>query len=159
VWLLDASALINIKTTVPGGKQWKLLRLLERMVEDGCLAFPRQVKDEVTGMLHPDAPGVWADGVFPSMRHPAEPEIAYVQQVMGSPAAAVVDPDKAREDGDPYLLALGLQLVAAGWAVCVVTDDRLDNPTRIAMSKACDLLSVPWCCLNEFLAAIQPRTS
>jgi hypothetical protein len=66
-----------------------------------------------------------------------------------------VDPDKTREDGDPYLLALGLQLIADGWAVCIVTDDRLDNPTRIAMSKACDLLNMTWCCLKEFPAILQ----
>jgi hypothetical protein len=159
VWLLDASALINIKTTVPASKQWGLLKLLERMVEDGSLAFPRQVKDEVTGMLHPDGPGIWADGVFPLMRHPREPDIAYVRQVMSSSAAAVVDPDKTREDGDPYLIALGLQLIADGWDVCLVTDDRIDTPTRIAMSKACDLLDVPWCCLNDFLTEAQSSTS
>lgn len=155
VWLLDASALIRIKHVVPGNQQWALFKKLEQLVESAELAFPRQIKVEVTEMAHPDAPGVWADGVFPAMRHPAEPNPSFVRLVMSSPAAKVVDPNKTREDGDPYLIALALQLMDAGHPVCVVTDDLKDNPTRIALSVACDHVSVPWCPLEDFLTDIK----
>jgi Domain of unknown function (DUF4411) len=154
VWLIDASAIINTKKAVPANKQWALFRRWEAMVEAGTLAFPKQVKTEVTEVAHPDAPGVWADGVFPSMRHPVEPAPQHIRRVMASAAAAVVDPNKTREDGDPYLIAMALQLASTGHACRVVTDDTKDNPTRIAVSTACELLRVDWCCLHDFLAAI-----
>jgi hypothetical protein len=70
IWLIDSCAIINIKKAVPAGQQWLLLRRLEEMVLAGELAFPRQVLVEVTRIIHPDAPGVWADGVFRRIGHP-----------------------------------------------------------------------------------------
>ncbi len=151
VWVIDASAIINIKKVVPGNRQWKFFRHLEKMVECGSLVFPKQVKDEVTGMAHPDAPGVWADGVYPIITLPKEVEPWAIQQVMQSEANAVVDPTKTREDGDPYLIALALQLAHEGYSCCVVTDDLKDNPLRIAVSSACDILDIQWCSLSDFL--------
>ena len=155
VWLLDASAIIRIKTQVPGNQQWRLFRQLEEMVVSGDIAFPKQIRVEVAGMAHPDAPGVWVDGVFPLLQHPAEPESGWIRHVMASKAAAVVDPNKAREDGDPFLLALALQLKDDGHEVCIVTEDQADNPSRIALSVACEHLSLGWCGLAEFLSEIQ----
>jgi hypothetical protein len=71
--------------------------------------------------------------------------------VMASGAAAVVDPNKTKEDGDPYLIAMALELTDQGHTCCVVTDDVKDNPTRIALATACSLLSVRWCTLSDFL--------
>lgn len=154
VWLLDSSSLIRIKSHVPGAKQWALLKAMESMVADGTLTFAKQVKDEVTGLLHPDAPGVWAAGVYHLMAYDADPGIAYVKHVMGTEAAAVVDPDKTTEDADPYVIALALELMAMGHDVRVVTNDQNDTPARIAMSKACDITGVDWCGLEEFLVAV-----
>jgi hypothetical protein len=154
VWLLDSSALTNIKIIVPGAEQWRLFRRLEVLVENGNLAFPKQIKVEVTEIAHPDAPGVWAAGVFGKTKHPTEPDPLYLSQVMSSDAAAVVDPNKTREDGDPYLIALAMQLIDEGLDVCIVTDDQKDNPTRIAMAAACDHLHVSWCGVEEFFAEL-----
>lgn len=68
IWLIDASAIIGIKHVVPGAKQWRLFRTLEVLVEQGQMAFPKQIKEEVTGVTHPDAPGVWVHGVFPLIK-------------------------------------------------------------------------------------------
>lgn len=164
IWLLDASAMVNIKKVVPGNRQWRLFRDLEDMVVEGLIAFPKQVKVEVTGMAHPDAPGVWADGVFPQIKYPTDPSGNFIRTVMASPAAAVVDPNKTREDGDPYLIAMSLELTSQGHQCCVVTDDIKDNPTRIALASACNILAVQWCSLSDFLTAIgcnhsQPGTN
>lgn len=126
---------------------------MEAMVAAGELAFPRQIKTEVTEVMHPDAPGVWAAGVFETTPHPKNPDYAYMTQVMSSPAKDVVDPNKQREDGDPWLLAQALELAAVGHDVTVVTEDQRDNPTRIAMATACDHLRLRWCSLFEFMAS------
>jgi hypothetical protein len=99
---------------------------------------------------------VWAVGVFPSILHPGEPDYIYVQQVMSSEAGKVVDPDKTKEDADPYIIALALQLIGTGHTVCVVTNDQKPQPGRISLSTACDHLSVWWCGLSDFLIELGP---
>lgn len=129
-----------------------MLKKMEEMVANGDLAFPRQIKVEVTEVAHPDAPGVWAAGVFASTPHPKDPDYSYMQMVMACPAKDVVDPTKQREDGDPWLLALALELMAKGHSVEVVTEDVKDNPTRIAMSTACGHLGISCCSLADFMS-------
>lgn len=150
VWLIDASALIRIKK-VSQQDQWAMLKQMEKMVVAGELAFPRQIKVEVTEVMHPDAPGVWAAGVFDSTPHPKSPDYSYMGQVMSSPAKDVVDPTKPKEDGDPWLLALALELVADGYEVIVVTEDTKDTPVRIAVTTACNHLGLDWCSLQDFM--------
>ncbi len=150
VWLIDSSALINIKR-VTQQDQWAMLKRMEAMVISGELTFPRQIKIEVTEVMHPDAPGVWAAGVFESTPHPKSPDYAFMSEVMSSPAQHVVDATKQKEDGDPWLLAQALQLAAGGRDVTVVTEDRRDNPTRIAVTTACDHLGLRWCDLADFM--------
>lgn len=151
IWLIDASAIIRIKTTVPESKQWELFKALEVLVEKGQLAFPRQIKEEVSGMTHPDAPGVWVHGVFSAIKHPTEPGVDFIRKVMASEASAVVDPNKTREDGDPFLIAMALELAEAGHGVCIVTNDCNDTADRIGLSNACDILEVDWITLEDFL--------
>jgi hypothetical protein len=154
IWVPDSSALIGVKTVVPGARQWGLFRRMESLVEEGRIAFPRHVRTEMQDLAHPDAPGVWAAGVFPAIKHAVDPDADYIRRVMASDAKAVVDPNKAREDADPFIIAQALQLMDAGYEVCVVTEDHLDNPTRIALTKACDICSVEWIRLDEFLKDI-----
>jgi hypothetical protein len=154
IWVPDASALIEVKTVVPGARQWALFRHMESLVEAGRMAFPRHVKIEMQDMAHPDAPGVWATGVFPAIKHPVDPDADYIRRVMASDAKAVVDPNKTREDADPYIVAQALQLMDAGYEVRVVTEDHQDNPTRIALTQACEICSVEWIRLDQFLKDI-----
>jgi hypothetical protein len=88
---------------------------------------------------------------------PAEPDPQFVQQVMGGPAAAVVDPNKTSEDGDPFLIALALQLVSQGYTIMVVTDDTNTTPIRMSVTDACDLLGVPWCGWADFLSYVDKQ--
>lgn len=67
VWLIDSSALIRIKR-VTQHEQWGMLRQMEAMVVAGELTFPRQIKVEVTEVMHPDAPG-FGQQVCLSQRH------------------------------------------------------------------------------------------
>jgi hypothetical protein len=80
-----------------------------------------------------------------------------LREVMASPAGQVVDPNKDQEDGDPYVLALALQLRRAGEDVCVVTDDHREHADHTSMVSACDHLSLAWCRLAGFLDQVQAR--
>lgn len=135
VWILDTSALVEAKSALSVADQWQTFKLLEDMVRAGTLAMPRLVIREISEIAHPDLPGAWAPGVRDIQQHPLDPEWEHVQRVMAE-AGDVVDPNKTKDDADPYVLALALQLVEQGLDVCVVTEDRVDR-NRIAVTTAC----------------------
>ncbi len=156
VWILDTSALVEAKSALSVADQWQTFKLLEDMVRAGTVAMPRLVIREISEIAHPDLPGAWAPGVRDIQQHPLDPEWEHVQRVMAE-AGDVVDPNKTKEDADPYVLALALQLVGQGHDVCVVTEDRVDR-NRIAVTTACDRLSIPHCSVRDFLGGLGVKT-
>lgn len=156
VWILDTSALVEAKFALSVADQWQTFKLLEYMVRAGTVAMPRLVIREISEIAHPDLPGAWAPGVRDIQQHPLDPEWEHVQRVMAE-AGDVIDPNKAKEDADPYVLALALQLVGQGHDVCVVTEDRVDR-NRIAVTTACDRLSIPHCSVRDFLGGLGVKT-
>jgi len=139
---------------VPVAKQWDLFRKLEDLVDLGEIAMPRQVIREVVEVAHPDAPGVWARGMQRRLQHPLDVDYQYLKEVMRV-AGNLVEANQLKDVADPYVVALGLQLRAAGEAVEVVTDDIQDHlPTKIALATACDRLRLSHITCAQFLAAI-----
>ncbi len=156
VWILDTSALVEAKAALSVADQWQTFKQLEDMVRAGAVAMPRLVIPEISEIAHPDLPGAWAPGVRDIQQHPLDPEWEHVQRVMAE-AGDVVDPNKTKDDADPYVLALALQLVAEGHDVCVVTEDRVDH-NRIAVTTACDRLGIMHCSIRDFLGGLGIKT-
>ncbi len=152
VWVLDTSALVEAKAALSVADQWQTFKQLEDMVRAGAVAMPRLVIREISEIAHPDLPGAWAPGVRDIQQHPLDPEWEHVQRVMAE-AGEVVDPNKTKEDADPYVLAFALQLLEQGHDVCVVTEDRVDR-NRIAVTTACDRLGVSHCSVRDFLTGL-----
>ncbi len=152
VWILDTSALVEAKSALSVADQWQTFKLLEDMVSEGTVAMPRLVIREISEIAHPDLPGAWAPGVRDIQPHPLDPEWKHVRRVMAE-VGDVVDPNKTKEDADPYVLALGLQLLGDGYDVCVVTEDRVDR-NRIAVTTACDRLGLAHCSVRDFLGSL-----
>lgn len=152
VWILDTSALVEAESALSVADQWQTFKLLEDMVRVGTVAMPRLVIREISRIAHPDLPGAWASGVRAIQQHPLDPEWEHVQRVMAE-AGDVVDPNKTKDDADPYVLALALQLVQHGHDVCVVTEDRVDR-NRIAVTTACDHLGIAHCSVRDFLGGL-----
>jgi hypothetical protein len=96
---------------------------------------------------------VWVAGVEGKSQHARDPDVSIVAEVMASQAGRVVDTEKTI-DGDPYVVALALELSRNGYSVTVVTEDVNDRPNRISMATACAHLHLPHLRLNEFLAEI-----
>ena len=149
VWVIDSSALIKAKSIISVHNQWKAFKHLEQMVIEGQIALPRQVIKEVSEITHPDLPGAWAAGVRGLLQHTMDADYECLAHVMAI-AGEVVDVNKAREDADPWVLALARQLQKPCSAVCVVIEDIVDRK-RISMKTACELLSLNWCSVREFL--------
>ena len=150
IWVIDSSALIEAKSIVSISNQWNAFRYLERMVADGKIALPRHVISEVSEITHPDMPGAWASGVRDLLQHPLQADYDYLARVM-SVAGDVVDANKTREDADPWVLALALQLQETTlFKICIVTEDTVDRH-RISMVTACSRLQLEWCRVRDFL--------
>jgi rRNA maturation endonuclease Nob1 len=156
VWIFDTSALVEAKAALSVADQWQTFKQLEDMVRAGSVAMPRLVIREISEIAHPDLPGAWAPGVRDIQKHPLDAEWGHVQRVMAE-AGDVVDPNKTKEDADPYVLALALQLLGEGHDACVVTEDRVDR-NRIAVTTACDRLGIAHCSVREFLGNLGIKT-
>ncbi len=59
IWVIDSSALIDIKVSVGVGEQWDTGSRLLALVNKGRILLPKQVRDEVANSKHPDLPGAW----------------------------------------------------------------------------------------------------
>lgn len=158
VWVLDTSALVDFKALISVSDQWITFKELEQLVASGAIAMPRQVVNEASELAHPDLPGAWAPGMRSALQHPLDPDYRFVQHVM-SAAGDVVDSTKMKEEADPYVLALALQLLDEGHDPCVVTSDEVDHlPIRIALTTACDRLGIRHSTPREFLESIGVST-
>ncbi len=71
VWVIDSSALIEMKLIVPISQQWAAFSRLEQMVSDGRIALPHHVINEVGHMTHPDMPGALGHGHAGPLAAPA----------------------------------------------------------------------------------------
>lgn len=155
-WVLDTSALLEAKLAVAVGDQWDTFKLLEELVVAGRIAMPRLVIREASEIAHPDLPGAWAPAMRSHLVHPLDPDWNHLAEVMRV-AGDVVDANKAEEDADPYVLALGRQLQAEAHEVVIVTEDRIDR-VRIAMTTACARLGLSCCGVRAFLSEIGVAT-
>lgn len=151
LYILDASAIIQIKVDVRAADQWELLKRLEGLVEAGTVCFPREVAREVKDLSHPDAPGVWVHGVEKKTKHPLDPSDTALRLVL-STAGDVVDPDRPI-NGDAQVLALASELIASGHEATVVSEDFVDRNPKLSVESACARLGLPHMRLVDFLAA------
>jgi len=151
-YVLDASAIIQIKADVPAPRQWDVLKRIEELVAQGTVCFPREVAREVKKDAHPDAPGVWVHGVEREIRHPLDPTDRSMQYVMRM-AGAVVDLDR-EVNGDAQVLALAHELREDGHQATVVSEDFADRDKKLSVESACGLIGIPHIRLVAFLSAV-----
>lgn len=148
-FVVDASSIIQIKHQVPANQQWDILKRLELLVEAASLVFPREVAREVKAIAHPDAPGVWVHGVEGKCQHRMDPSDASVRRVLAQ-SPQLVDPDKELV-GDPYVVALALELSAEGHGPTVISDDVNDRPGRTSLRTAAISMGLPHGRLSDLL--------
>lgn len=152
VVVLDASVIINMKKKVKVADQWEFFKGLEEEVDAGHIAIPAAVIREVSGGAHPDMPGAWARGMKDRLVHPLEPDPDRVAAVMAV-AGDVIDATSDREQADPDVVALAMQIAASGHEVTVVEDDFVDRlPIKISLESACSRLGVDTQRGDEFIA-------
>jgi len=159
-WILDSSAIIQIKHLIPPSAQWDIFKKLEELVISGIIAMPQQVISEVKTDSHPDVPGAWVSGIKKHLKYPLDPDSKFVRLVM-SEVGDVVDKDKGKEEADPYVIALALQLMSDNWSITVVTEDvkdrihRHDNRQgKRSLKSACEIMEIEVCQTIDFFDRI-----
>jgi len=154
VWVLDASALIEVKKMVSGNHQWNFFKALEAMVEDGHIAFPRQVVKELKEGPHPDVPGAWIQGVARATVHPLDADVEVVAEVMAG-TNNLVDPNAEGDPADPWVIALAMDIAKdQDLEVMVVTNDHTNHHGNDSLASACDKLGVTHIRVDEFIEEV-----
>lgn len=160
VVVIDTSAIIETKRTIPTDQQWDLFARMLVLVEEGRLTFPGQVAREVARQKHPDMPGAWCAKATKRVQRgdPAEQTLVAIL-----PSIRQLVDDSAEyenEPADPYVVAMAYELARAGYDAVVVTEDRVDRlPLKIAMATACETLGITtWDC-ETFVAWVGESTS
>ena len=153
-WVLDSSAIIEFKSLITPEIETKVLTLLDQLVLQGKISFPRQVKIEVSGDGQDDLPAQWVLQNYSKIICNKSPEEHYVKEVL-SKFPNLVEEDNMRDAADPYVLALVLQLQNNGFDANLVSEDRVDRPPKkISLQSACQEMSVEFIRTAAFLESI-----
>lgn len=143
VWVVDTSAVIEIKSFLPRPQRAHVFASFTAMVAEGRLKFPLQVlKRDVEGHP-PDQACAWALSV-----ENAACDVAASYEEVKAILAIVPDVlDSMKESGadeaDPYVLALAARLRAEGHDARVVVQETKDTPKKLSLNTACGMLGIP----------------
>ena len=149
IWVIDSSALIDLKKSVGVEEQWDTGSRLLALVKKGRIVFPKQVRDEVAQSKHPDLPGAWAAKAWKIMPQRPRGDSNNLRTVLG------VEPNwrrtltlEEKDIADPYVVetALTLRQQENASKPTVVTKDSV-------MAYLCNSLRIPNVSLNTFLQA------
>jgi hypothetical protein len=142
VWVLDSSALIEIKDIYSPTKSpdpvllAAVLEHVATLLQAGQIAFPSQVKDELNRHNDSDeALAVWSRHHLRSQIYQLPGFDSVVEVVQRIPD--IQDFKKQNEDADPWVVAHALELHRAGYAASVVSEDIKDKPWTASVRTAC----------------------
>ena len=145
VWVVDSSALIQIKSFVPNTLRSPLFASLTTMVDEGRLVFPLQVLRELKRdtATYEDEACQWARTVGDHACRHIVP-LDCVKDVLAV-VPDVLDPmkDSPVEEADPYVLALAVLLRREDVDARVVVQEVKDSPKKLSLNTACGILGVP----------------
>jgi hypothetical protein len=157
VFVIDTCAVIGLKR-LPRDDQWDCLQQLRLLVEQGRVAFPRQVVSELNNFKFTDTPGAWINSAKTVVQHD-EPSDDALRTVLAA-APDLLEPDAAEDVADPYVAAMALDLRASGFDAVVVTEDVVDRlPLKLSLKTACARLGLPHAHLADLLAWVEAAPS
>ena len=151
IWIIDSSSIIGVREQVSRAHERKVFSALTSLTAGSQLLWPPEVTQEVEAALIADSAVVW----IKSRRASGErsPKLETVKSVL-SKAPTLVDPDSTREQADPYVVALALEITSGDLFapnVTIITEDRRDKPTKLSLATAAGLLRIPTIPLRAFL--------
>jgi hypothetical protein len=135
-YVFDLHALLYLQSVecVDGGR----LQVFDHMtdlVRARCLYFPTIVVKECARYATGEEVHTWAKAVSGS-RNLTNPECEY-QTIVLDKCDEIADPLDTEESSQLLVAAMALQLDTPRVDVFVVTEDRLEQPTRMCLADAC----------------------
>lgn len=140
-WVIDTSSLIMVKSaTVPKVLRADILKMLDTLIERGTLVFPAEV---VVELHNDDVLAGWARKNQNKACRFGPLFFQVKDLLLDAQIRRVIDTEKnGREEADPYILALALELRKT-CQVTVVTEEKKDSPDKLSLSTACGLKKLP----------------
>ena len=152
VWVADSSSLILVRETVSRANEQIIWTAFSKLAATDELVWPPEVTQEIEWGARQDTVMNWVRSHKNGCERTAGLET--VKSVL-SVAQTLIDPDSPREQADPYVIALARDLLDVGGLfqprVTIITDDLRDKPTKMSLSSAAGLMSVPTVPLRAFL--------
>jgi hypothetical protein len=153
VWIIDSSSIIGVREQVSRVHERKVFGALATLTAKSQLLWPPEVTQEVEAALIADSAVAW----IKTRRLAGErrPRLDTVKSVLAK-APTLVDPDIPREQADPYVVALALEMGSDDLFspdVTIITEDRRDKPGKLSLATAAGLLRIPSVPLLAFLSS------
>jgi hypothetical protein len=150
-WVIDSSSIIGVRETVGRVHERRVFAALTSIVGNGQLRWPPEVTKEVEEAVNPDYAVEWVR----SRRTVAEitATLDTVKSVL-QVAPSLVDADAPRDQADPYVVALALDISSGDLFVpnvTIITEDRRDKPNKLSLATAAGLLRIPTVPIRPFL--------
>src|SRR6516162_105130 len=142
VWVIDTSSVIEVRRSVENSKKDLVFSRMTTLVQQGRLAFPKQVVDELerfADLSSPDRQYQWAkENERNASARP--PSLDAIQAVLRE-VPTVLDPDKDTgvEEADTYVLAMAVNLRLNGHDARIVTEETKDIPRKMSLRTAAGL--------------------
>lgn len=153
VWVIDSSSIIVVREQVSRAHEKKVFRALSSLADGSQLVWPPEVTQELEAALIADSAVAWIKARRSSGER--SPKLETVKSVLHK-APALVDADATREQADPYVVALALEIASDSLfppRVTIVTEDRRDKPNKLSLATAAGLVGIPTVPLRAFLVA------
>lgn len=153
VWVVDSSSIIAVREQYGRAHEVKVFRALTIWSKNSQLFWPPEVTQEVEAAQIADSAVHW----IKSRRDVSErsPKLETVKSILLK-APSVVDPDSTREQADPYVVALALEMGSGDLfppQVTIITEDRRDKPSKLSLATAAGLHRIPTVPLRAFLTS------
>jgi hypothetical protein len=153
VWIIDSSSIIAVREQVSRVHERKVFNALSSLAAASRLCWPPEVTQEVETALIADSAVAWVR----ALRVPGErtAKLETVKSVLQK-APLLVDPDATREQADPYVVALALEIASDDFfapLATIITEDRRDKPTKLSLATAAGLHGIPTIPLRAFLSS------
>lgn len=158
VRVIDTSSIIEVRQRFGRPDERKVFSALTSLIKKGQLIWPPEVTHEVEAALSPDSAVRWVKANRETAERSAKLET--VKSVL-SRAPTLIDPNATREQADPYVVALGLDVASGDLfapKVTVITEDRRDKPGKLSLATAAGLLGIPTVPLHALIASIGMET-
>lgn len=154
VWIIDTSSIAQVRRSIANPRKSSVFDEMGRLVQEGRLAFPTQVVEELERWADPSNPDqqfLWAKKykAYAAQNQPTLEEVKGALAIVPT----VLDPDKdaGAEEADPYVLAMALHLRSLGRDARIVTEEVRDYPRKMSLNTAAGLVGVPSVNLMAFL--------